>query len=955
MDPIKEERYYRPQVLGKWFAISSILFAGSIFWMFGDDYSRDWKSYQLEFRRLEIEKTRTDLSHLEVDQKQKELLEANLAATRDSLAGKQVRISELENLLAAVEGKYYGANLRHQGNTADLEVARYRLELALATNEGIDRAKRSYQRLVDRDDRYRAAAEELLITVENHQQNLKELRADVQDSEQKLAALLRDVAILERKLTIIDPEEMTFANRVANVFRDLPVVDFLAPSIKINQIVVKDIKDNINFTTVPKVDRCTTCHLGIDRAGYEDAPQPFATHPNLELYLSTASPHPLDDYGCTGCHAGRGRGTSFISSGHMPATPDQAREWEEDYHWEPLEHWEEKMYPAAYSQAGCLKCHQSEPIIKGARRLSLGLTIIEKAACFGCHQLDRYEGWDRRGPNLAMVAGKLEQEFIFKWVREPQSFRHSTWMPSFFNQTNTADSAAVHRADTEVHAIVRYLYANSSEAELPFDLTVSGDLARGEVLFQSVGCLGCHIMEPEPVIAEITLERMLQRHGPNLVGLGSKVSAAWLFNWLKDPTYYNPISRMPNLRLTDQEAADITAFLLESRSLEFEEMSVPALDEGELESIALGWMAKDNTLPRARSMMAEMSLDEQLEYVGQRAILHHGCFSCHNLPGFEDAKPIGTPLTFEGSKPVHNLDFGSVHDIGHTNYNWFEAKLADPRIFDRHTVKNPDEKLRMPNFHFSEDEIAAIVTALLGFVKADVGPEKLANRHAEGELIQRGLTVIKDYNCQGCHLIDGTGGQIGEIIGDVALSPPSLNTEGAKVQPLWLFNFFKNPSVIRPNLQVRMPTYGFSDQMWNDIIKTFQYLDGLNTAFERKHQVSTTSPAYGVGEFLASGDVGDCGKCHLMAGKQPTANRVDWAPELALTKHRLRPDWVVDWLRDPQAIMPGTKMPQPYIPTREDVDFEGAEEYFPEPVIEMAGDSDALLRALRDYVYTVGN
>ena len=954
MDPLKEQRYYPPQLLGKWFGISSLIFVGTIFWIFGNDYRREWKSYQMEFRRLEIEKTRVNLSHLEVDDKQKELLEANLAAAKDSLAGRQVRIIELENLLEKADGQYYGANLRHQGNTADLEVVRYRLERALATNKGIDRAQRAYQRMVDKDYRFQAVAEEQLVIVEDYQQNLKELRTDVKDSERELAALLRDVAILERKLTIIDPEEMTFANKVANVFRDLPVVDFLAPSLTINQIIVKDIRDNINFTTVPKVDRCTTCHLAIDKAGYEDAPQPFTTHPNLDRYLTTASPHPINEFGCTGCHAGRGRGTSFISAGHMPATLDQAHEWEEDYDWEPLEHWDEKMYPAAYSQAGCLKCHHSEPILKGAERLTLGLTIIEKASCFGCHQLDRYKGWDRRGPNLAMVAGKLEQDFIFKWVREPRSFRHNTWMPSFFNQSNTSDSASVHRADTEIHGIVHYLYAKSSELQLPFKLAVRGQVARGEALFESVGCLGCHVMEPEPVIVEATLERMMQRHGPNLIGLGSKVSADWLFNWLKEPLNYNPISRMPNLRLSDQEAADITAYLLESRIPEFEAMSVPTLDEAELDSITMGWMAKDNTLQRVRSMMAEMSLDDKLEYVGKRSILHYGCFSCHNLPGFEDAKPIGTPLTFEGSKPVHSLDFGSVHEIGHTNYNWFEAKLADPRIFDRHTIKAHDAKLRMPNFHFSEEEIAATVTALLGFAKADVGHAKLASQSAEGELIQRGLTVIKDYNCQGCHIIDGIGGQISEIIGDVAMSPPNLNTEGARVQPLWLFNFFKSPSTIRPNLKVRMPTYDFSDQTWNDIIKTFQYLNGIHTAFEMQHQVSTTSSSYGVGEFLASEDVGDCGKCHLMAGREPTGNRADWAMDLALTKHRLRPDWVVDWLRDPEAIMPGTKMPQPYIPTREDVDFEGAEEYYPPPVIEMAGDSQALLESLRDYVYTIG-
>ena len=257
----------------------------------------------MEFRRLEIEKTRVNLSHLEVDDKQKELLEANLAAAKDSLAGRQVRIIELENLLEKADGQYYGANLRHQGNTADLEVVRYRLERALATNKGIDRAQRAYQRMVDKDYRFQAVAEEQLVIVEDYQQNLKELRTDVKDSERELAALLRDVAILERKLTIIDPEEMTFANKVANVFRDLPVVDFLAPSLTINQIIVKDIRDNINFTTVPKVDRCTTCHLAIDKAGYEDAPQPFTTHPHLDRYPTTASPPPTNDFGCPGCPA----------------------------------------------------------------------------------------------------------------------------------------------------------------------------------------------------------------------------------------------------------------------------------------------------------------------------------------------------------------------------------------------------------------------------------------------------------------------------------------------------------------------------------------------------------------------------------------------------------------------------------------------------------------------------
>src|SRR5512140_983816 len=43
-----------------------------------------------------------------------------------------------------------------------------------------------------------------------------------------------------------------------------------------------------------RVDRCTTCHLGIDDAAYAHSPQPFRTHGGT--WLTT---HPTDRFGCT--------------------------------------------------------------------------------------------------------------------------------------------------------------------------------------------------------------------------------------------------------------------------------------------------------------------------------------------------------------------------------------------------------------------------------------------------------------------------------------------------------------------------------------------------------------------------------------------------------------------------------------------------------------------------------
>ena len=86
---------------------------------------------------------------------------------------------------------------------------------------------------------------------------------------------------------------------VKDYFRNAPLLDFMAPTLKIQQIILPNVVDDVNFIRVPKMDRCQTCHLAIDKKGYEKYPQPFTTHPNLDLYLGGSSPHPIDKVGCT--------------------------------------------------------------------------------------------------------------------------------------------------------------------------------------------------------------------------------------------------------------------------------------------------------------------------------------------------------------------------------------------------------------------------------------------------------------------------------------------------------------------------------------------------------------------------------------------------------------------------------------------------------------------------------
>src|SRR5207237_9086331 len=103
---------------------------------------------------------------------------------------------------------------------------------------------------------------------------------------------------------------------------------------------------------------------------------------------------------------------------------------------------------------------------------------------------------------------------------------------------------------------------------------------------------------------------------------------------------------------------------------------------------------------------------------------------------------IGTDLSEEGSKLVTRLDFAFISDIPHTSkLGWFRAKLHDPRIFDRGRVLQPLDKLRMPNFDFSDVEIGRLVTALMSFKREIQPPAALPVRAASPEFIHEGRTL----------------------------------------------------------------------------------------------------------------------------------------------------------------------------------------------------------------------
>src|SRR5581483_6112576 len=93
--------------------------------------------------------------------------------------------------------------------------------------------------------------------------HLDSIQKPVTTAQKKLDALTADLEKSKKKLEAIGP---SFEN---DWFRNRPLADFIDPTIRVKQTVVANLRDDIYFAKVMKVDRCQTCHLAIDRKGYD--------------------------------------------------------------------------------------------------------------------------------------------------------------------------------------------------------------------------------------------------------------------------------------------------------------------------------------------------------------------------------------------------------------------------------------------------------------------------------------------------------------------------------------------------------------------------------------------------------------------------------------------------------------------------------------------------------------
>lgn len=387
------------------------------------------------------------------------------------------------------------------------------------------------------------------------------------------------------------------------------------------------------------------------------------------------------------------------------------------------------------------------------------------------------------------------------------------------------------------------------------DLQGTPQLNLGRKMLAQYGCVHCHtIKRPDGTAVPATDDP------PSLSHIADKTGREWIYAWLKDPQAYSTTATMPNFKLKDEDARDISAFLMANSTPASLKVVTASLDESKK-------MKDDAALQtKAASLYGESF-----------------CASCHavqNAAGNLVGGNVGPELTRIGSK---------------AKPEWLQAWVRNPRDYDPGTA--------MPHYRFTDEEAGLLTGFLMGKTDADL----LANVHldpATPDQIDHGKRLVNEYGCASCHEINGIKRpeNFAPELTKIGSKPVNQLAFAAGV-PHTLYDYIdakiRQPRAFGPGL--KMPQYTFATPQVNALVNALLAHNERALAMPPAKAV----PAAAVSHYEPAGKAGqliadlNCFSCHMINGRGG-----DMAPDLTLEGSSVQRDWLARFFRNPNTLRP---------------------------------------------------
>jgi mono/diheme cytochrome c family protein len=186
---------------------------------------------------------------------------------------------------------------------------------------------------------------------------------------------------------------------------------------------------------------------------------------------------------------------------------------------------------------------------------------------------------------------------------------------------------------------------------------------------------------------------------------------------------------------------------------------------------------------------------------------------------------------------------------------------------------------------------------------------------AQTPRLNHGRQLLAKLNCAGCHQL--------QDIERPAMLGPDLTNIGTKVSREWIYKWLKEPRTLADadgnitvngvDLDPRMPKFELSEL---ELRALSAYLSAQHTRQLGPARISTAASKAGE----AAAEEGHtrfnqmfCVTCHAIAVERGGETKLiggDIGPELTKVGSKVKPEWLVAWLRDPQGYLEHTKMPR---------------------------------------------
>ncbi|MDX1980015.1 MAG: c-type cytochrome [Bryobacteraceae bacterium] len=312
------------------------------------------------------------------------------------------------------------------------------------------------------------------------------------------------------------------------------------------------------------VDRCTTCHIGSDDPRFAGLGHPLKAHPytaalgDVQRGGRWERRHKFNDFGCTVCHDGQGRGlTDHYAHG-------------EDHYWpDPLigyvaqETWKKEYVPLLrgkeYMEAKCAQCHTEENFA-GTPHVSRGRQLFFEKNCYGCHRIEGLSD-GTLGPELTEVGAKFKVDYLWESIVDPRAGMATSFMPKFkLTNEEVRDLVIFLKSRRGVNltetSLSRYRTRIAGAPEVkPAAVTAVDTIARGRELVKERACAACHkVGEVDGGIA------------PDLSFEGLIKESEWLMDHFRNPRHVIPDSIMPAFRFAGADFEAMTAYLVSLRT-----------------------------------------------------------------------------------------------------------------------------------------------------------------------------------------------------------------------------------------------------------------------------------------------------------------------------------------------------------------------------------------------------